>query len=239
VETPYIILRFRKSERMLHWSIAVPFLVCFISALILLVFYNPHPQRAYRVMFSLLHRISGACLMFFPALTALRNRTDHRVHFYNIKEAFTWITDDLKWLGLMGAAFLSSKISLPEQGKFNAAEKLNFIMVLFTYPMFIVSGLILWGLRVPVAAWILHVAMAAVATPLILGHIFMATINPETRVGLSGMLTGYVDNHWARHHYTRWYREQFEGGKAQGKHHGEKQTRPQSPRVEYSPEAEG
>lgn len=238
VETPHI-LRFRKSERMLHWSIAVPFLVCFTSAMILVIFYNPHPQRAYRVVFSLLHRISGACLMVFPALILLRNRSDHRIHLYNIKEAFTWITDDLKWLLLMGAAALSSKVSLPEQGKFNAAEKLNFIMVLCTYPLFIATGVILWGLHSPLAAWMLHVGMAAVAAPLVLGHIFMATINPETRVGLSGMLTGYVDRHWARHHYTRWYREQFEGGHARDKHHGEKQARRQPPLEQCPSEAEG
>lgn len=236
VETPYI-LRFRKSERMLHWSIAIPFLVCFASALILVIFYNPHPQRAYRLVFSLLHRMSGACLLVMPAVTALRNRSDHRIHFHNIKEAFTWMADDVKWLFLMGAATLSSKVSLPEQGKFNAAEKLNFIMVLCTYPLFIASGLILWRLHVAFAAWMLHVGMAAVAAPLVLGHIFMATINPETRVGLSGMLTGYVDRHWAKHHYTRWYRQQFEDGHARGNHHGEMQARRQSPVVQCPSEA--
>jgi formate dehydrogenase gamma subunit len=223
---------------MLHWSIAIPFMVCFASALILAIFYNPHPQREYRLVFSLLHRISGACLVVFPALTALRNRSDHRIHLYNIKQAFGWVSDDVKWLFLMGAAALSSKVALPEQGKFNAAEKLNFIMVLCTYPLFIATGIILWGLRVPVAAWMLHVGMAAIAAPLVLGHIFMATINPETRVGLSGMLTGYVDRHWARHHYTRWYREQFEPGNARDNHHGEKLTR-QRPLAQCPSEAEG
>jgi len=51
--------------------------------------------------------------------------------------------------------------------------------------------------------------MAAVATPLILGHVFMATVNPDTRVGLSGMISGFVNRHWARHHYRRWYDENF------------------------------
>jgi formate dehydrogenase gamma subunit len=238
VETP-LILRFRQSERMLHWSIAIPFLVCFTTAVILVIFYNPHPQRAYRLVFSLLHRISGTCLLVLPALVALRNRSDHRIHVYNIKEAFTWVADDVKWLLLMGAAALSSRITLPEQGKFNAAEKLNFIMVLCTYPVFISTGLILWRLHFAFAAWILHVAMAAMAAPLILGHIFMATINPETRVGLSGMVTGYVDRHWARHHYTRWYRQHFEGGPARGNHHGDKQARLQPPLMEWPSEAEG
>jgi hypothetical protein len=51
--------------------------------------------------------------------------------------------------------------------------------------------------------------MAALVTPLLVGHIFMATTNPSTRVGLSGMVSGYVDRTWASHHYSRWYRETF------------------------------
>jgi cytochrome b subunit of formate dehydrogenase len=51
--------------------------------------------------------------------------------------------------------------------------------------------------------------MALLATPLILGHIFMATINPDTRAGLTGMLTGFVDRRWAKHHYRLWYDEHY------------------------------
>jgi hypothetical protein len=54
-----------------------------------------------------------------------------------------------------------------------------------------------------------HFALALIAAPLMLGHIFMATVNPSTRVGLQGMISGFVDRDWARHHYTRWYRETF------------------------------
>jgi len=38
----------------------------------------------------------------------------------------------------------------------------------------------------------------------------MALVNPGTRVGLSGMITGHVDREWAKHHYTSWYRDHFE-----------------------------
>jgi hypothetical protein len=44
------------------------------------------------------------------------------------------------------------------------------------------------------------------------GHIFMATLNPGTRVGLQGMISGFVDRQWAKHHYRRWYREHYEKG---------------------------
>ena len=204
------ILRFRQSERVLHWSIAVPFMVCYASALVLLIFFNLRSQEPSRLIFTWIHRIAGTCLIILPLITAVRNRRDYRVHLYNIRQALSWAIDDVKWLVLMGAAAVSSKVKLPDQGKFNAAEKINFMMVMSTYPVFIVTGLVLWALKVAFVSWIVHVAMAAIATPLILGHVYMAVVNPGTRVGLSGMLSGYVDRQWAKHHYTRWYRENYE-----------------------------
>ncbi len=208
------ILRFRKSERMIHWSIAIPFLVCFTTALILVIFYNLHPQRPYRLVFSYLHRLSGACLVVLPLWSAMRAYRDRRIHLGNVREALTWGVDEVKWLLLMGPAALNSKIELPPQGKFNAAEKMNFLMVLCTCPLFAATGLLIWSFHVAFLSWVVHLAMAALAAPLMLGHIFMATVNPGTRVGLSGMFSGYVDRHWAAHHYTRWYRKNFAPGHA-------------------------
>jgi formate dehydrogenase subunit gamma len=206
------ILRFLKSERILHWSIAVPFMVCFATGMILMFFYNLHSPGLSRQVLSWLHRIAGVALILFPASTLVRHWKEYRVHLYNIRHAWRWATDDLKWLLLMLPASINRKIALPDQGKFNAAEKLNFLMVLCTYPLFIATGLLIWMPERVVLFWIVHVGMALIAAPLMLGHIYMALINPDTRVGLSGMLSGYVDRHWARHHYRSWYRENFENG---------------------------
>jgi hypothetical protein len=78
-----------------------------------------------------------------------------------------------------------------------------------TYPMYIATGLAIWFLRPAYVSWMIHFAMATAATPLVLGHVFMATVNPDTRVGLKGMISGLVSREWARHHYRRWYDEQF------------------------------
>ena len=59
-------------------------------------------------------------------------------------------------------------------------------------------------------SWIVHLTMAAIVTPLIGGHMYMAMINRGSRVGLPGMITGFVDRQWATHHYRRWYREHYE-----------------------------
>lgn len=204
------ILRFAKSERMLHWAIAGPFLVSFASAIILVVIYNPDPFRPFRSFFAVLHRTSGVALIVLPMLAILKSRGDVRIYFYNIKQAWTWVYDDFKWLALMGLAAINSKIELPEQGKFNAAEKLNFMVLMTTYPFYIATGLLMWITHLAVLSWIMHFAMFMLGTPLILGHLYMALINPATRKGLEGMISGFVDRQWAKHHYRRWYREYHE-----------------------------
>ena len=204
------VLRFRETERLMHWAIGVPFLICYGTALIMVFVYNPAPNRPLHALFSWTHRISGICFILFPMLAAFRARRDFRIHLYNIKQAWVWTLGDVKWLSLMGLAAISSKIPLPEQGKFNAAEKLNFMMVMTTYPLFILTGLLVWLPGIAFYSWVLHFGMAVIATPLLFGHIFMATLNPGTRAGLHGMISGFVDRQWAKHHYRRWYREHFE-----------------------------
>jgi formate dehydrogenase subunit gamma len=204
------ILRFAESERLLHWAIAGPFLVSFMTGAILVIVYNPEPSRLGRGLFDLIHRISGIALSILPMLALLRGRHDIRIHIYNIKQAWTWIYDDFKWLALMGLAAISSRFVLPEQGKFNAAEKLNFMVLMSTYPLYVVTGFLMWLWPMAVLSWIMHCLMAMMATPLILGHLYMALINADTRPGLEGMISGHVDRKWAKHHYGRWYRKHHE-----------------------------
>jgi formate dehydrogenase subunit gamma len=210
------ILRFRKTERHVHWAVAIPFLVCYITALILVLVYNPNPQRPYRDVLSWTHRLSGIALIVFPLLAITRRTGDIRIHFYNILQAWTWTRDDLKWLALAGLAAVSRKVSLPDQGKFNAAEKLNFMTLMGTYPLYIVTGIVIWLTDGAFLSWLVHFGLALIATPLILGHVYMAMFNPGSRIGLSGMITGFVDRRWARHHYRKWYREQLGEADADG-----------------------
>ena len=209
------ILRFARSERILHWCIAGPFLVSLVSAVIMVLVYNPEPTRPYRLAFSRIHRISGVALMFLPMLAAFKARGDIRLHFYNIRQAWVWVFDDIKWLALMGLAAVNPKIKLPEQGKFNAAEKINFMVLMVTYPLYVVTGLLMWLTPLAVLSWLMHFFMALMAVPLIAGHLYMALINPASRVGLHGMVSGFVDRQWAKHHYRRWYREHHEAAEEQ------------------------
>lgn len=205
------ILRFVRGEMMLHWSIAIPFMGCFATGMTMKLFYGLHSGSLLREFLSFLHRVSGGCLAVFPLLAILRNWRDYKVHIENLKVGFSWTIDDLKWLFLIGPSTVSKRIVLPEQRKFNAAERLNFMMVLITYPLFSVTGFFLWTQGIDhFWPWVLHICMSLVAPLLMIGHIYMAVVNPGTRVGLSGMFTGRVDREWAKHHYQRWYHENFE-----------------------------
>ncbi len=125
-----------------------------------------------------------------PLATILWHRRDFAHHLDNVRRAWTWSVDDFKWLALMGFAMLSPRIALPHQGKFNAAEKLNFMSLTVTYPIYVVTGITIWFFGPAFVSWLVHLSMAMLATPLIFGHVFMATVNPDTRVGLSRMITG-------------------------------------------------
>jgi formate dehydrogenase subunit gamma len=205
-----MILRFLPGERFLHWALAAPFVLLYATAALMLVFYGePHP-RHFRDAFAIAHRIFGVALVVLPPLALLRGSADWRVHLENMREGWRWTASDLRWLLLFPRNAIDPRVRLPEQGKFNAAEKLNFMMVSTFYPLYIVTGILVWLPGIAVVPYLAHYAMAVLGVPLVLGHIFMATINPDTKAGLSGMITGWVDRNWAKHHYARWYRERFE-----------------------------
>jgi formate dehydrogenase gamma subunit len=203
------VVRFRSSEIQLHWAIAIPFMVCYATALVMVVAYGPNPDWPFREVFSWIHRISGVCLFILPLFVIVKSRVDLHIFIYNIKNAWAWCTDDVQFLCLMGLEAFNKKIKLPEQGKFNAAEKLNFMVLISTYPLYIITGTIIWITNKALITWLIHFGMAMIATPLMFGHIFMATVNPETRVALPGMINGLVDRHFVKHHHGKWYKEEF------------------------------
>jgi formate dehydrogenase subunit gamma len=203
------VLRFKRSERLLHWGLAVPYVVCLVTAAVLIIFYNFSPDRAHRDVVSWAHRGSGVALIVLPILALLGSPGELKLHYANVRQAWGWTLNDLKWLALMGAAAVSKRVRLPDQGKFNAGEKLNFMTVMISYPIFIATGIVMWLPGVAVLSWIIHVALALAVAPVVAGHIYMAVINPSTRKGLPGMVNGHVDRAWAKEHYRQWYVETF------------------------------
>jgi hypothetical protein len=89
-----------------------------------------------------------------PMLMLLGHWRDLGLHLSNIRRAWTWTLTDLKWLFLAGPAMVSSRISLPDQGKFNAGEKINFTLLMSTYPVYVYTGLMIWFTAIPYLSWL-------------------------------------------------------------------------------------
>ncbi len=53
------------------------------------------------------------------------------------------------------------------------------MVLLVTYPLYVATGLLMWLTHLAILSWLLH--------------FFMAVINPSSRVGLQGMISGFVD----------------------------------------------
>ncbi|MGI8922303.1 MAG: cytochrome b/b6 domain-containing protein [Solirubrobacteraceae bacterium] len=111
---------------------------------------------------------------------------------------------DREWLVTIRSRLLDGAPE-PPAGRFNAGQKINFVLVCILLGVLYISGvetivagthhnLIFGG----------HKLATIAACGLVASHLYMAVLNPATRHSLRGMLTGKVDRAWAREHYPRW-----------------------------------
>jgi cytochrome b subunit of formate dehydrogenase len=196
-------LRYKRSNRNIHWIIAIPFMVCYTTALILVFIYNPDPSRPFRDIFSWIHRISGASLLLFFMITLFRSKHDFGVYSYNFNKAWNLSMKNFKWLFFLGLSTISKRITLPEQYKFNASvAKANYstAMILTSIsPLYIITGILIWITNSAILFWLIHLAMAVIATPLLLCHIIIVSLKPGTRVALTRRISGFVDRQYLKH----------------------------------------
>ncbi len=91
------------------------------------------------------------------------------------------------------------------KGRFNAGQKLNFLLVCLLLGALYISGVdtIVVGTKHNLI-FAVHKLATIAASILVAGHIYMAAFNRGTRDALRGMLTGEADREWAQAHYPRW-----------------------------------
>ena len=110
-------------ERVLHWIMAISFLLLAITGL--------------GFMFHSLSFVSR----FFGGLDAMRCVHNYVGVIFGISvllSLFTWIeaakfnTDDIKWFSV-GGGYLKKDVEVPEMGRYNAGQKLFFVfLIIFT-----------------------------------------------------------------------------------------------------------
>jgi formate dehydrogenase subunit gamma len=189
--------RFSKTELTLHWANAVFFFLLLATGLIL---YLPSLSVAFgqRTLWQDVHFWSGIAWVSVLAVIVLFG--DRRGILRTAREIDNFDRDDLRWL--------AGKKPAP-QGRFNAGQKINTALTAAFTVLFLVTGLLLWfGERD--TSWrfastvVVHDGLMYVALVLLIGHLYLAVINPATRHALRGITTGSVSEEWAATHHPKW-----------------------------------
>jgi formate dehydrogenase subunit gamma len=188
--------RFSRTERAVHWVHASAFLVLLASGLVL---YLPSLAVAVgrRPLVKEVHLLTA--LAWAAALVAVLLVGDRRGLRTTVRELDAFDADDRRWL--LGRR--------APQGRFNAGQKLNVALTAAFAVLFAVSGVLLWlGERDTRFRFdstiVLHDVIAYLSVALLVGHLYLAVINPATRHALRGMTVGTVREDWAREHHPKW-----------------------------------
>ncbi|HXX31471.1 MAG TPA: formate dehydrogenase subunit gamma [Myxococcaceae bacterium] len=117
---------------------------------------------------------------------------------------------DREWLSPgYFAKYLRFEATDPDTGKYNGGQKALFWFALLGGLALFLSGLVLWfpsDLSQPLReiAWVLHDAAFIAFFLMIIGHVYLAIVEPGT---FESMIDGTVSKAWARLHHPRWYRD--------------------------------
>ena len=201
IERSTYVRRFSAAERSLHWLLASTFLAMLATGLIL---YLPAfaELAADRQLWKSIHL--GAALAFWVGLVLLLASSGRELRA-TAREFDRFDDDDGRWLRWA----VRRSGPEPRQGRFNAGQKLNGAIVAGLMVVFTVSGTLMYLQEVNAdfrgtSAITAHDVATWVSIPLILGHLWLAVVNPSTRHSLRGMIRGTVRRDWARRHHPKW-----------------------------------
>lgn len=199
--------RWNLFERVLHWYVAILFILLALSGLVILY------GRA------ILLPVMGYA--GFDALAHLAKPVHNYLALFFVLGLVImlviWFRDNIMhkvdWEWLRGGGSYMGKHA--HAGKVNGGEKIWFWILFIAGIVLMVSGVILlfpnFGFERSTMqdADIYHGISALILSTVVLGHIYLGTIGNEGT--FEGMISGEVDETWAKQHHDLWYEQT--GGK--------------------------
>jgi formate dehydrogenase subunit gamma len=190
------VLRFTVSERAVHWLTALAFFSLLLTGLVI-----GRRGTFHDVMYAWHLASAGVLLGGVSLIVVAGNRRALR---RTARELGSLDAEDREWLGAIPGRLLAGSPESPA-ARFNAGQKVNFILVCILLVLLYVSGVdtIVAGTHHNLIFGGHKLATIGLSV-LVSGHLYMAVVNRPTRPALRGMLTGEVDREWARKHYPGW-----------------------------------
>jgi formate dehydrogenase subunit gamma len=208
---PGFLRRFVVAERLSHWLYAVFFLVAFVSGLLTWLPPTREWMAGARQTVTLYHGAIGFVMVAVPLLLFLI--LDRRRLYHDVREVDRWSWNDRRWFWLAVRGYTLRGRRMPPQGRFNAGQKFNVVLVAAMALGFAVTGGILMH-RENVPAWLvsralwLHGILAILAIALFLGHLAHVFFTRHGRDYLRGMIGGNVPEELARQRHRRWWEQE-------------------------------
>lgn len=198
------ILRWTAFERALHWTVAALFILLTLTGLLILfgkyLFPNVVSSSFWADMMTgtkLVHNYTGP--LFGVTLIIMLAKWVKM----NLPKKHDW-----EWFK-QGGGMIGNKH--PSAGFTNAGEKAWFWLLVFAGLLVISSGLVLdfpnFEQSRDTMQWanIVHAVLSLLLIAASFGHIYIGTLGTEGAA--EGMISGYVDESWAKQHHDLWYEE--------------------------------
>ena len=196
-------------DRIIHWSTASLFILLAITGLsmmfgryVLIPVMGGDGFAAYASFAMTIHNYLGP---LFVAVLVILILSWIKHNFIN--------NNDIKWFKAGGGGIIGNQhVSC---GRFNGGEKVWFWIVTLVGLTVGISGLVLdfpnfdQTRSTMQLANIVHAALSIIWIAIAFGHIYIGTIGSEG--SLDGMVTGEVDENWAKQHHDLWYDEVKQG----------------------------
>jgi formate dehydrogenase subunit gamma len=198
--------------RLVHWTLAAAFLGLLATGLAL---ESPDLRGIPFLGSKLVREIHLTCAVLLLLMPALAASWDGFREVRSVwREARHFVAGDLGWLRGVCLRLVGWRAEFPSQGRLNAGQKLNTLVLVALLSGLAVSGAIIApeaGRPVPQVVrefvYEIHRLLAYSTIPIIAAHIVLATLWPSTRPALRGMLVGSVRSDWARAHHALWVAE--------------------------------
>lgn len=197
------LLRHPVYTRILHWSVAITFILSLLSGFAI---YSPWLYRWLTPLFG-----GGPMTRFLHPWFGLAFNIFFFFQFLNWFAPMHWTKADRRWMRRMKAyATNEQKVESEDVGFFNGGQKIYFWAIVVSAMLFLITGIPLWFDDV-VPRWLVAVSYVLhdIAALVMLGgfilHIYEGTAaQPGT---FRSMTDGTVTKEWAWTHHPAWYEE--------------------------------
>lgn len=193
------IRRFERSEIILHWVNAVPFLLLILTGAANMLSRFEIFVIPYLGAIRLLHKIAG--VLWIAGVGYSFFFVGRKLNIANTRDQFKIGLSDVCWAIKAILSVFNRRIAVPPVGKFNIGQKINAILVILYAVAFAGSGALMWSYKTMLFPWYFHAAVFFMTLVSLGGHLYLSFVHPSTRPGLIGIFNGMVPRSYIIHHH--------------------------------------